>query len=153
MSNGTTGLAAFNAIQGRWTVLYQEIDGQVAGPVPTTLEIQGNEFKIEKDNDVNYEGTVSVGSGSPAEVVLIYRKSATPLFLGGPRAGIFQVEGDTLKWIFGAVGHPAPREFNTFPGSETVLSVYTRETLATKREDRVRRPGITKSAFASVVLW
>lgn len=72
------------------------------------MEIQGNEFKVEQNKAVNYEGTFTIGDGVPAEIVLIYRKSTNPLFLGGPRPGIFQAEGDTLKWNFGAVGHSAP---------------------------------------------
>jgi uncharacterized protein (TIGR03067 family) len=142
-------IQALSALEGRWNVVYQEVDGQAVGPdqiVPTIVELKGNEFKVEQNKVVNYEGTFTIGAGSPAEIVLIYRKSANPVFLGGPRPGVFQVAGDTLKWNFGAVGHSAPKQFNTFPGAESVLSVY-------KREGRAAAPVTTKSTLGSVAFW
>lgn len=81
-----------------------------------------------KNGTVAYDGLFTFDPlASPMQVVLIYRTSANPLFLGGPRLGVFQVEADTFKWCIGAVGHSAPKELNTYPGSESVLSIYQRD--------------------------
>ena len=150
MASEVTDHPTLRALQGRWTTVYQELDGQAVGPqqkVTTVVELKGNEFKVEQNGSVQYEGTFTIGSGSPAEIVLIYKKSANPLFLGGPRPGLFQVEGDTLKWNIGAVGHSTPKALHTFTGSESVLSVYHRETPTLSRAV----PNI--STFKSVALW
>jgi len=118
-------------LQGRWRPVYQEVDGQMGSPAitaATMLELQGNDFRVEKNGAVAYDGLFTFDPlASPMQVVLIYRTSANPLFLGGPRLGVFQVEADTFKWCIGAVGHSAPKELNTYPGSESVLSIYQRD--------------------------
>jgi uncharacterized protein (TIGR03067 family) len=123
-------VASFTALQGRWTSVYQEIDGQMATHavnVAEVMEFQGTEFKVEKNGRAEYEGTFTIsGLTSPFSIVLIYRTSAQPLFLGGPRPGVFQVEGDTFKCCFGSIGQPRPRALNTFPGSESVLTIFHR---------------------------
>jgi hypothetical protein len=94
----------------------------------TMVELQGTEFKVQKHGEVAYEGVFTIDPlASPMGITLIYRTSINPRFLGGPRPGVFQVEADTLKWSFGAVGHSAPKELTTHPGSASVLSIYQRE--------------------------
>jgi len=137
--------ALLNALQGRWAPVYQEIDGQMLPPANNAnheVELQGNEFKVELNGRVAYDGTFTIGPlGSTLPIVLTYRTSATPLFLGGTRAGVFQLEGDTLKWCFGAVGHPGPTGLNTFPGSESVLTILHRQ-----------RTGATATATAAAAV-
>ena len=81
MANAATAATRFNALQGRWSVVYQEIDGEVAGPLATILELQGDSFKVERDGKVVHEGTFTVGPGPHAEeIVLIYQKTPIPSF-------------------------------------------------------------------------
>jgi hypothetical protein len=47
------------------------------------------------------------------------------------------------------VGHAAPTSFNTFPGAESVLSVYHRESARAAATPAV----MTLSAHRSVALW
>ena len=106
--------------------VYQERDGQNI-PHDEVMEFQDNTFKVLKGGNVEYEGTFTVGDAkAPFSMVLTYSKSAAPVFLGGPRPGIFQVEGDTFKCCCGAVGHPAPQDLNTYPESGSVLTVFER---------------------------
>jgi uncharacterized protein (TIGR03067 family) len=133
----TEGTELLQSLNGRWKPVYQEVDGQMVEPsitASTTLELTGNDFKVEKDGVVSYEGIFTIEPlASPKQVTLIYRKSTNPIFLGGPRPGVFQVEADTLKWCFGGVGHSAPKSLNTYPGSESVLSIYQREASSVPR--------------------
>jgi uncharacterized protein (TIGR03067 family) len=125
-------MAITQTLEGRYEAVYQEADGQAAGPtkgVTTILELTKSGFSVEKSGKVEYEGTyattwsATVASGS---IALTYSKSAKPSFLGGPRPGIFQIDGDTLKVCFGPVNGTAPIAFNTINGSSDVLSVYQR---------------------------
>ena len=133
------GAGALMDLEGRWENVYQEQDGEPQDAPLTVVELSGTEFKIEKDGDVAYQGRFTVGpaKGNESrleadgpeqyEIVLFYDRTANPLFSGGPRPGLFQIQGDTLKWVFSAVGHSSPRSFNTYRGSEKVYSVYRRE--------------------------
>jgi uncharacterized protein (TIGR03067 family) len=117
---------AISALPGRWQAIYQQLEGESVGH-DDIIEFDQNTFKIEKGGRVEYEGTFSVGGErAPYSMVLFYSKSPTPLFLGGGRPGIFQVEGNTFKCCFGAIGHPAPTVLNSYPGSGSVLTVFGR---------------------------
>ena len=81
-----------------------------------------------KNGAVAYEGVFTIDPlASPMQVILVYKTSANPLFLGGPRPGVFQIEADTPKRCFAAVGHSAPKGLTTYPGSESVLPIYQRQ--------------------------
>ncbi len=121
-----SGVTSANSLTGRWVAVYQELDGQNI-PHDEVMEFTDNTFKVLKGGRADYEGTFTVGGVKPPfSIVLTYSKSAQPVFLGGPRPGIFQVEGDTFKCCFGAIGHPAPNDLNTYPDSGFVLTVFER---------------------------
>jgi uncharacterized protein (TIGR03067 family) len=121
-----SALTSAEQLAGSWVGVYQELEGQNV-PHDVEMAFQDNTFQVLKGGDVDYEGTFTVGGETaPFSLVLNYSKSALPIFVGGPRPGIFQVEGDTFKCCFGAIGHPAPEDLNTFPGSGFVLTVFER---------------------------
>jgi uncharacterized protein (TIGR03067 family) len=122
----SSALTSANALTGKWVAVYQELGGQIV-PNDEVMEFNGNTFKVEKGGNVAYEGTFTVGGAkAPFSMVLTYSTSAQPIFLGGTRPGIFQVEGNTFKCCFGAIGHSAPDDLNTYPGSGSVLTVFDR---------------------------
>ncbi|MEU6720448.1 hypothetical protein ABZ897_54115 [Nonomuraea sp. NPDC046802] len=127
-------------LEGQWTNTYTEVDGKAVEQTPSVVEFRGGNFTIEQDGKVVYRGTYNIGpvlDNEPSQhnIVLFYKESINPLFLGGPRAGIFQISGDYLKTVFAGVGNPAPRQFNTFGGSEQVLTVYPRLEVASRASD------------------
>lgn len=119
-----------SSLRGPWQALYSEVDGQVtpsAEFATTTMRHEGDKFIVEKKGAIAYEGNFSIDpTVTPHEIVYIYKKSEKDVFVGGPRPGIFQLEGDTLKLCFALIGHRTPRDFNTFPGSDLVLTVFER---------------------------
>src|SRR5262245_39326227 len=126
-------------LEGRWVTIYTEVDGE-AGPETafsnTVMEHSGNKFKIEKAGTVAYEGTFFINeSVKPVGIVLLYSKSINPAYLGGPRAGIIQLIGNTKKTNFSPIGFHAPTDFTTFPGSNSVLTAQRREGFKPKPED------------------
>jgi len=142
--------ALLNALSGRWTIVYQEVDGQTlpsAYDLHHTLELQGNSFKIEISGSVAYEGTFTVNTASvPHQVVLSYNTSANPTFLTGPRPGVFQLEGDTLKWCFGLPGRAAPTALNTTTNSDLVLTILNRHHAAAN-------VAVVPFASARIIAW
>jgi len=135
MATVAQGASVLDALQGRWKPVYQEVDGQMVSSAisaATVVEISGNQFKVLKDGKVSYEGNFNIAVNPdpvPWDIALIYKNSTQPDFLGGPRPGIFQVEGDTLKWCFNPIGLPRPKSLNTYPDSGGVLSIYQRDPL------------------------
>lgn len=117
----------YDHLQGRWKTVYTEIDGQL-GPAEDDhfLVYSGNKFTVEKKKETAHEGTFTLdASHNPAQVSYLYTKSF-PIYMGGPRAGLIQLEGNTLKCIFSPVGQAAPKDFSTWPGAERVLTVHER---------------------------
>jgi uncharacterized protein (TIGR03067 family) len=118
-------VASFDALvesmQGRWKTIYSEIDGQ-RGPEENAhyLIYKEDQFTVEKDGKLAHEGKFTLDvTNTPWELVYIYSKSF-PIYLGAPRAGIMQLEGNTLKCCFAALGQRPPKDFNTFPDSDRV---------------------------------
>lgn len=140
------GKALLSSLQGKWKCVYSELGGSMTDPADfatRTIDFNGNGFVVEKNNAVAHEGTFNLNvQTSPASMVLIYSKSF-PIFLGGPRSGIVQVEANTLKMCFAAIGQSSPKDFNTFPDSESTLSIYHKPGLAVA----------SVSASGSVAVW
>ncbi|MEU9087456.1 TIGR03067 domain-containing protein [Streptomyces sp. NPDC048357] len=118
--------ALVEALQGAWRAVYSEADGRMS-PVEEfaalTHRFERNGFSVEGGAG-RHAGTFSLDMGkSPTEVVYIYKESDGP-FLGAPRRGLIQLEGDTLKLCMGPIGQDAPTDFNTGSGSQTVLTVF-----------------------------
>lgn len=124
-SNGLS----LEALEGRWRVVYSEVGGEMT-PVgdfaSIVLENRGDQFFVEKNGERVHEGTFTLdGSTSPYQIVYNYAKGYD-IFLGGPRRGICQLAGDTLKTCFAPVGKEPPEDFSTSPESDAVLSVHQR---------------------------
>jgi uncharacterized protein (TIGR03067 family) len=122
--------AVMKALQGKWRVVYSELNGEMTAVddfSTIVLENKDNKFFVEKRGSVAYEGRFSINvSVMPHEIVYIYTKAPNDVFLGGPRAGILQLAGYTLKTCLGAIGQRPPTDFSTFPDSQAVLAVHQR---------------------------
>jgi uncharacterized protein (TIGR03067 family) len=126
----TTEEDVINLLQGKWRVVYAEEDGEIA-PVDEfstiVLENKSDLFFVEKHGEIAYEGRFSINvTNTPHEIVYIYTKAARDIFLGGPRVGIFQLAGNTLKTCLGLIGQRPPKDFSTFPDSNAALAIHQR---------------------------
>jgi uncharacterized protein (TIGR03067 family) len=144
-------ITAATALAGKWQAIYQEQEGQSIEH-DDIIEFDDNNFKIAKSGSIEYEGTFSVGGEqAPFFIVLMYSKSSQSLFLGGPRPGIFQVEADTFKCCFSAIGHPAPSVLSTYPGSGSVLTIFGR--LASSGQPVARLVPVRIPKLGGVTPW
>jgi uncharacterized protein (TIGR03067 family) len=126
----STADAVLELLEGRWQAVYSEVAGQMTAVDEfSSIEqsFSGNEFTVFKGGEPRYEGRFSVNrSSDPNELVLVYTKADDDMFLGGPRNGVVQMEGDTLKMCLGAVGQTGPKDFNTTTDSSAVLTIFQR---------------------------
>jgi uncharacterized protein (TIGR03067 family) len=120
----------FEALQGDWRAVFSEFNGEMTpvGDFSTiVLTHKDNNFSVAKNGKVLHEGRYSLNTAvKPHVIALTYTKSANEAFLGGPRVGIAQLVGDTLKTVFPPVGQEPPKDFTTFPDSDLVLTVFQR---------------------------
>jgi len=123
-ANSSSDLRSF---EGQWKIVYSEIDGEMTNVSEfstITLTNKGDHFVVEKGGEIVAEGKFSIDTATkPHQLTYTYSKGKD-VFLGGPRPGIFQLEGNTLKTCQGAIGRPAPKDFNTSQHSPAVLTVY-----------------------------
>ena len=114
-------------LEGEWTMVSGEIDGQ---SMPE--EMRKTARRVVKDG----ETTVTIGdrlfmkarfSIDPAKKP----KTIDYTMTGGPtegktQLGIYELDGDTVKFCFSAPGKDRPTEFTTKEGSGRTLSVWKR---------------------------
>jgi uncharacterized protein (TIGR03067 family) len=138
------------AMQGDFRVVYSELNGEMT-PVQEFSNIvvthRGNNFIVKKNDKVVHEGTFTINVAvMPHQIVLRYSKSVFEGNLGGPRVGIAQLVGDTLRTNLPGVGYPPPSDFITYPDSDLVLAVH-------QRVGSEKGRGLTTSKTASVAVW
>jgi uncharacterized protein (TIGR03067 family) len=141
----TTEKDVVDSLQGKWRVVYSELDGEMT-PVDEfstiVLENRGYNFFVEKRGEIAYEGRFSINvTNTPHELVYIYTKASRETFLGGPRVGIFQLVGNTFKSCLGMIGQRPPKDFSTFSNSNAVLAIHQRLSKDGKIDPRRLPPG------------
>jgi uncharacterized protein (TIGR03067 family) len=104
-------------IQGTWTVVSQEVNGQPALPVGARSEYI---FAGDKNRKTGVDGewTFKLNAAkNPKEI---------DLAADGPK-GIYALDGDNLKINFDFGGQGRPKEFATKPGDGSYLAVLKRK--------------------------
>lgn len=114
-------------LEGEWTMESGEIDGQA---MPE--EMRKTAKRAVKDR----ETTVTVGGQMFMKAKFVVDPSKKPKTIdytmtGGPTAGktqlgIYELDGDTVKFCFSAPGKDRPTDFTTKEGSGRTLSVWKR---------------------------
>jgi uncharacterized protein (TIGR03067 family) len=114
-------------LEGEWSMVSGEIDGQplpaeyvkgakrVARDGETTVMIGGRLF-------MKAHYTIDLGKKPKA---IDYAMTDGPT-KGKTQLGIYELDGDTVKFCFAAPGKERPKEFTTAEGSGRTLSVWKR---------------------------
>lgn len=138
------------AMQGDFRVVYSELNGEMTPAQEFSTVVvthRGNNFIVKKNDKVVHEGRFSINVAvMPHQIVLFYTKSNFEGNLGGPRVGIAQLVGDTLRTSLPGVGYPPPNDFITYPDSDLVLTVH-------QRVGSEKGRGLSASKTGAVAVW
>jgi uncharacterized protein (TIGR03067 family) len=103
-------------LQGGWTAVNTEIDGQKRGDLNVRMVFTGNRLLLDFNNPAfpPLLLTVELAEGDP-KLLDLTRPGVPPVL------GIYRLEGDRLRICYDLDGAVRPREFATEPGSHCIL--------------------------------
>lgn len=114
-------------LEGEWAMVSGEIDGQ---PMPDAFVKTGK--RVAKGN----ETTVTIGGNVFMKATYTIDPSKKPktidytmtegLSKGKKQLGIYELDGDTIRFCFASPGKDRPTEFSAKPGAGNTLSVWKR---------------------------
>jgi uncharacterized protein (TIGR03067 family) len=115
-------------LEGDWSMVSGEINGQ---PMPQDFVKSGK--RVAKDG----ETTISIGgqlyfkakftvdpTKKPKAIDYVMTEGFTK---GKTQLGIYELDGETVKFCFAAPGKDRPTDFTSKPGSDRTLSVWKRD--------------------------
>ena len=115
-------------LQGEWSMVSGSADGN---PVPDSM--LGNSKRVCKGD----ETTVTIGGQLLMKAKFALDPSKKPKTIdyemiegftkGKKQLGIYELNGDTVKFCFGSPGAERPPDFTSKPGDGRTLSVWKRE--------------------------
>ena len=112
------------ALQGTWTVVALEMDGQPMEGMAAQVVVKGDRFTTT-GMGATYEGRVTVDAAQePKHFTLEFTDGPEK---GNTNPGIYELDGDTIKFCLASPGKPRPTEFTSKEGSGHSLGVMKRE--------------------------
>ena len=115
-------------MQGEWSMVSFEFDGRPSTPEDVKKgkrTCQGNETTLTSDGQLIFKAKFTlVPTKKPRAID--YR-SLEGAWNGMSLLGIYEVEGDTLKFCLAEPGVDRPKEFSAKQGSRQILVVWKRE--------------------------
>ncbi len=135
---GLSGMAASSAgtidandresLQGKWSVVSAERDGQEAKDiVGNQLVVEGDAFTVRAQDQTIYEGTVSLNPAPDPRAIDFKHTGGSQK--GKTWQGIYKFAGEILTICDNAadIQKERPSGFDTKPGSGRVLVVFKRD--------------------------
>jgi uncharacterized protein (TIGR03067 family) len=114
-------------LEGEWSMVSGERDGQ---KLPEELVKTGKRSSKDGETSVTLNDMVIMKakftvdpSKKPKEIDYTITDGAEK---GKMRLGIYEIDGDTVKFCFGAPGDKRPTDFTAKEGSDRTLSVWKR---------------------------
>ena len=115
-------------LEGEWSMVSGEIEGKALPP-----ELVKDGKRVAKDGEV----TITIGGQVFLKAQFTIDPSKKPRTIdytmtggftkGQKQRGIYDLDGDTVKFCFGSPGKERPTEFTARPGSGWTLSVWKRD--------------------------
>ena len=115
-------------LQGEWTMVMGEIEGQA---MPEQMRMAAR--RVAKDD----ETTITIGGQLFMKAKFTIDPAKKPKTIdynmtGGPTSGktqlgIYEIDGERVKFCFGSPGKERPTNFKTEAGDGRTLSVWTRK--------------------------
>lgn len=115
-------------LEGEWSMVAGEADGMA---MPKAMVSTGKRVAKDGETAISMAGRIyfkakfSIDSAKkPKAIDYVMTEGPTK---GKTHLGIYELEGDTLKFCFAAPGRDRPTEFSAKEGSQQTLSVWKRE--------------------------
>lgn len=116
------------ALEGEWTMVFGEADGMAMpeAMVKTGRRVaKGGETTISMGGRVYFKAKINVdATKKPKAIDYVMTEGPTK---GKTHLGIYEVDGETVKFCFAAPGKDRPAEFTAKEGSMRTLSVWKRD--------------------------
>jgi uncharacterized protein (TIGR03067 family) len=111
------------SLQGSWTVVAVEVEGQPMEGMAAQVVVKGDRFTTT-GMGAAYEGRVTVDAAQrPKHFTLEFTEGPEK---GNTNPGIYELEGDIWRICLNTRGGPRPAEFTTTPGSGLALETLQR---------------------------
>jgi uncharacterized protein (TIGR03067 family) len=111
--------------QGTWTVISYEVGGKSQpDEIKNTLVFSGDHWKVKRGDKVLEEGTQLLYADQKPKAMDHTITAGTDK--GKTFAGIYELEGDALKFCFAPAGEKRPTEFTAKPAGYYLI-VYKRK--------------------------
>jgi len=112
-------------LEGEWSMVSGEIGGQ---PLPPEFlkgskrVVKGNETTVTIGGQLFFKATTSIDPSKQPKTI-DYAMTEGPS-KGKTQYGIYQIDGDTLRFCFAAPGKERPTDFTTKAGDDRTLGVF-----------------------------
>jgi uncharacterized protein (TIGR03067 family) len=112
------------ALQGTWTIVSLELDGQkMEGSPSGQVVVKGDRFTTTSMG-ATYDGVVEVNANQkPKHFDLVFREGPEK---GNTNRGIYELQAETWRICLNTTGGKRPSEFATSPGSGLALETLRR---------------------------
>jgi len=119
-------------LQGEWTMVSGERDGE-AFPAEITSDskrvTQGDETSVTVQGQLFMKAKFTIDPAKTPKAI-DYSVTGGP-YAGGTQLGIYEIEGDTVKFCFSIPGKERPTEFLTKPDDGRTLAVWKQKSTKT----------------------
>ena len=115
-------------LQGEWSMVSLEIGGRALPPEEVKKgkrSCQGNETTLTSDGQLLIKAKFTLDPAKKPKA--IDYQSLEGAWKGMSLLGIYEVEGDTLKFCVAESGVDRPKEFSAKQGSHQILVVWKRQ--------------------------
>ncbi len=116
-------------LEGQWSMVSGEADGF---PMPREAVIGGKRVAKDGETAITFQGQVYFKAKysidptkKPKAIDYMMTEGPTK---GKTQLGIYELDGETVKFCFAAPGKDRPAEFTAKRGSQRTLSVWKRDT-------------------------
>jgi uncharacterized protein (TIGR03067 family) len=117
-------------LQGTWKTVTVQEDGEKKDDTEDhRLIFSGDEFCIKKGDETVIKGKFKIDSSKkPKQIDMDITQASKEEFEGKTAVGIYELDGDTLKWCVKKPGKgERPKEFASDHGSSHLLVTFKRE--------------------------
>jgi uncharacterized protein (TIGR03067 family) len=118
---GETATNELSALQGTWTVLYSEQNGERRRDVEDVkkmrLSIKDDQWTLESNNNVKDISAATLKLDPTQNPKAVDLKVSVGLPAGETIPAIYELKGDELKFCFASESRQRPRKFDSREGS------------------------------------